>query len=104
MAPSLKKSPLLQSCSLLIKKAKITHVEHPTGKPTTSTVGGKRKSDGTDNQTKKKRDISDKSLNLDKFLGMGIFHLKKGTTLASKALPEKSKLKDGVCLEFLLSR
>jgi hypothetical protein len=84
------------------QESKITHLEHPTGKPTTSTVGGKRKSDGTDTQTKKKRDISDKSLNSDKFLGMGIFHLKKGTTPVSKALPEKSKFKNGatVCLEF----
>ena len=83
------------------KESTITpHVDHPTRKPTASTVGGKRKSDGTDTQTKKKRDISDKSLNLDKSLSMGIFHLKKGTTLALKALPEKSKLKDGVCLEF----
>ncbi len=30
---------------------------------------------------------------------MGLFHLKKGTP-ASKALPEKSALKDGICLDF----
>jgi hypothetical protein len=34
---------------------------------------------------------------------MGLFHLKKGTP-ASKALPEKSTLKDGICLDFLLPR
>jgi hypothetical protein len=40
------------------KESTITpHVDHPTGKPTASTVGEKRKSDGTDIQTKKKRDI-----------------------------------------------
>ena len=70
--------------------------QESTGKTTASTEGGKRKSDGgADTQTKKKRDTSDKSL------AMGIFHLKKGTP-ASKALPEKSKLKDGasICLDF----
>jgi hypothetical protein len=30
---------------------------------------------------------------------MGLFHMKKGTP-ASKALPEKSTLKEGVCLDF----
>ena len=35
----------------------------------------------------------------DKSLKMGIFHLKKGTPI-SKALPEKSTLKEGFCLDF----
>ena len=30
---------------------------------------------------------------------MGLFHMKRGTP-ASKALPEKSTLKEGVCLDF----
>jgi hypothetical protein len=30
---------------------------------------------------------------------MGLFHLKKGAP-ASKALPEKNTLKDGICLDF----
>ena len=57
--------------------------------------GGKRKSEGGDSQQKKRRETSDKSL------AMGIFHVKKGTP-ASKALPDKAKLKDGasICLDF----
>ena len=63
--------------------------------PTAGTEGGKRKSDGADNQMRKKRETSDKSLT------MGIFHVKKGTPVL-KALPDKTKLKDGasICLDF----
>jgi hypothetical protein len=63
--------------------------------PAAGTEGGKRKSEGGDTQTRKKRETSDKSL------AMGIFHVKKGTPV-SKALPDKSKLKDGasICLDF----
>ena len=44
---------------------------------------------------RKKRETSDKSLT------MGIFHVKKGTPVL-KALPDKTKLKDGasICLDF----
>ena len=58
--------------------------------------GGKRKSDATDPGTKKKkRETSDKSLQ------MGLFHVKNGTPVA-KGLPDKSKLKDGegICMDF----
>ena len=65
--------------------------------PTDANGGGKRKANGEAEQQaegqKKKRNTSDKSLK------MGLFHLKKGTPV-SKALPEKSTLKDGVCLDF----
>jgi len=65
--------------------------------PTDANGGGKRKGNGEAEQQaegqKKKRNTSDKSLK------MGLFHLKKGTP-ASKALPEKSTLKDGICLDF----
>ncbi len=95
-----KEIPPFEKLFFVYQESRITQIEHPTGKPTASTVGGKRKSNGTDTQTKKKKDILDKSLNSDKSLGLDIFHLKKGTTPVSKALPERSKLKDGVCLEF----
>jgi hypothetical protein len=64
--------------------------------PAATTKGGKRKSDGTNPAPKrKKRETSNKSL------AMGIFHVKKGTPVF-KALPNKSKLKDGasICLDF----
>jgi len=65
--------------------------------PADANGGGKRKGNGEGEQQaegqKKKRNTSDKSLK------MGLFHLKKGTP-ASKALPEKSTLKDGICLDF----
>ena len=68
-----------------------------TNQPADANGGGKRKSNGEAEQQaegqKKKRNTSDKSLK------MGLFHLKKGTP-ASKALPEKSTLKDGICLDF----
>ena len=60
--------------------------------------GGKRKGNGEADQQaaagqKKQRNTSDKSLKMD------LFHMKKGTP-ASKALFEKSTLKEGVCLDF----
>jgi hypothetical protein len=67
--------------------------------PADSKGGGKRKGNGNGKGEqqpagqKKQRNTSDKSLK------MGIFHLKKGTP-ASKALPEKSTLKEGFCLDF----
>ncbi len=64
--------------------------------PAATTKGGIRKSDGTNPAPKrKKRGTSNKSL------AIGIFHVKKSTPV-SKALPNKSKLKDGasVCLDF----
>jgi len=68
-----------------------------TNQPTDANGGGKRKANGEAEQQaegqKKKRNTSDKSLK------MGLFHLKKGTPV-SKALPDKSTLKDGVCLDF----
>ena len=68
-----------------------------TNQPTDANGGGKRKGNGKAEQQaegqKKKRNTSDKSLK------MGLFHLKKGTP-ATKALPEKSTLKDGICLDF----
>jgi len=59
------------------------------------TEGSKRKSDSGETQPRKKRETSDKAL------AMGIFHVKKGTPV-SKALPDKSKLKDdaSICLDF----
>ena len=68
-----------------------------TNQPANENGGGKRKTNGDGDQQaegqKKKRNTSDKSLK------MGLFHLKKGTP-ASKALPEKSTLKEGICLDF----
>ena len=63
--------------------------------PAAGTEGGKRKSEGDGAQPRKKRETSDKSL------AMGIFHVKKGTPV-SKAIPDKSKFKDGasICLDF----
>ena len=65
--------------------------------PADTNGGGKRKGNSEGEQQaegqKKKRNTSDKSLK------MGLFHLKKGTP-ASKALPEKSTLKNGICLDF----
>ncbi len=60
--------------------------------------GGKHKPNGNKQKgghKKPKREFS------DKYLKMGLFHLKKGTTNA-KALPDKSTLNDGVsvCLVF----
>jgi hypothetical protein len=72
-------------------------VDATTTKPADSNGGGKRKGNGEGEQQpagqKKQRNTSDKSLK------MGILHLKKGTP-ASKALPEKSTLKEGICLDF----
>ena len=65
--------------------------------PADANGGGKRKGNSEGEQQaegqKKKRNTSDKSLK------MGLFHLKKGAP-ASKALPEKSTLKDEICLDF----
>jgi hypothetical protein len=57
----------------------------------------KRKSDGNKSGGKKKsrKEISNKSLK------MGLFHVKQGTPTV-KALPEKDKLKDKICLDFCL--
>ena len=67
-----------------------------TNQPADNNGGGKRKGTGDGEQQeggKKQRKTSDKSLK------MGLFHMKKGTP-ASKALPDKSTLKEGVCLDF----
>ena len=66
--------------------------------PAEANGGGKQKGNGLAEQQaaagqKKPRNTSDKSLK------MGLFHMKKGTP-ASKALPEKGTLKEGVCLDF----
>jgi len=66
--------------------------------PAEANDGGKRKGNSEAEQQaatgqKKQRNTSDKSLK------MGLFHMKKGTP-ASKALPEKSTLKERVCLDF----
>ena len=66
--------------------------------PAEANGGGKRKGNGEAEQQaatgqKKQRNTSDKSLK------MGLFRMKKGTPV-SKALPEKSTLKEGVCLDF----
>jgi hypothetical protein len=83
----------------------ITHVltRNNTKKTTTQTTilskggGGKPKSNGKDQQAQKK---SKKAFS-NKSLKMGLFHIKMGTP-AAKALPDKSRLKDGVgiCLDF----
>jgi hypothetical protein len=63
---------------------------------TISGEGNKRKSDGNGPGKKKSRkEFSDKSLK------MGLFYINKGTPVA-KALPNKGKLKDKVCLDFCL--
>ena len=68
-----------------------------TTQPTDGSGGGKRKPNGEEQQgqKKQKKEFSDKSLK------MGLFHVKKGTP-ASKALPNKSTLKDGatICMDF----
>jgi len=56
--------------------------------------GNKRKSDSNEPGKKKSRkEFSEKSLK------MGLFHIKKGI-LAAKALSDKGKLKEEVCLDF----
>ncbi len=61
---------------------------------TVSGEGNKSKSDGNEPGKKKSRkEFSDNSLK------MGLFHIKKRTP-AAKALPNKGKLEDKVCLEF----
>ncbi len=63
---------------------------------TVSGEGNKRKSDCNEAEKKKlRKEFSDKSLK------MGLFHIKKGTPVA-KALPDKGKLNDKVCLDFCL--
>jgi hypothetical protein len=68
-----------------------------TTQPADGNGGNKRKANGEEQQGQKKtkKEFSDRSLK------MGLFHVKKGTS-ASKALPDKSILKDGVsiCLDF----
>ncbi len=65
--------------------------------PAKANHNGKRKPNGEERDGKKKprKEFSDKSLK------MGIFHVKTGTP-ASKALPDKSTLKDGasICFDF----
>ncbi len=60
-------------------------------RPANGTGGGKRKPNGKEQQGGQKKP---KKEFLDKSLKIGLFHVKKGT-LASKALPDKSTLKDG---------
>ncbi len=66
--------------------------------PANGTGGGKRKPNGKEQQGGQKKL---KKEFLDKSLKMGLFHVKKGTP-ASKALPDKSMLKDGagICMDF----
>jgi hypothetical protein len=80
----------------IVALAPSTTEQKTNAKPAATTKGGKRKLDGTNPApNKKKRGTSNKSLT------MGIFHVKKGTPV-SKALPNKSKLKDGasICFDF----
>jgi hypothetical protein len=61
---------------------------------TVSGEGNKCKSDGDEpGKRKSRKEFSDKSLK------MGLFHIRKGAPVA-KALPDKGKLKDKVCLDF----
>ncbi len=66
--------------------------------PADGTGGGKRKPNSKEQQGGQKKP---KKEFLDKSLKMGLFHMKKGTP-ASKALPNKSTLKDGagICMDF----
>jgi hypothetical protein len=73
---------------------------NPTVQPATLKEGGKYKMNGKEpavvaGNKKPRKEFSDKSLK------MGIFHVKAGT-LAGKALPDKTLLKDsaGICLDF----
>jgi hypothetical protein len=94
--PFARKFFIEQDGGKIVALAPSTTDQKMDAKTATATKGGKRKSDGTDPALKKKkRETSDKSLT------MGIFHVKKGTPV-SKALPDKSKLKDGasICLDF----
>jgi hypothetical protein len=77
---------------------KVNDAKKPsTTQPADGTGGGKRKPNGKEQQGQKKP----KKEFLDKSLKMGLFHVKKGTP-ASKALPDKSTLKDGagICMDF----
>ncbi len=71
--------------------------QSPTSQPKQTAEGSAkvtaRPSSKQQRARKKQRNTSDKSLK------MGLFHMKKGTPV-SKALPEKSTLKEGVCLDF----
>ncbi len=71
--------------------------ESGTTQPADGNGGGKRKANGKEQQGQKKpkKEFSDRSLK------MGLFHVKKETP-ASKALPDKSTLKNGasICMDF----
>ncbi len=73
---------------------------NPTAQPATLKEGGKRKTNGEEpavvaGNKKPRKEFSNKSLK------MGIFNV-KAATLAAKALPDKTLLKDstGICLDF----
>ncbi len=70
----------------------------PSTQPAALGNAGKHKANvNKPGQKKLRKEFSDKSLK------MGLFHVKKGAP-AEKALPDKSKLKDGqgICLDFCL--
>jgi hypothetical protein len=59
-----------------------------------ASIGAKGKKSGDEPSKKKqKRETSDKSLK------MGLFHTKKGASMAT-ALPKKGKLKEDICMDF----
>jgi hypothetical protein len=68
-----------------------------TAQPADGTGGEKREPNSKEQQGQKKP----KKEFLDRSLKMGLFHVKKGTH-ASKAVPDKSTLKDhaGICMDF----
>ena len=76
---------MVRSCTKEWRSKKTTTIQQADGNG-----GGKCKPNGKEQQGQKKprKEFSDKSLK------MGLFHVKKGAP-ASKALPNKSMLKDG---------
>jgi hypothetical protein len=76
-----------------------TTTKPAANQPADSNGGGKRRGNGNGEGEQQPAGQKKQRITSDKSLKMGIFHLKKGTPI-SKALPEKSTLKEGFCLDF----
>jgi hypothetical protein len=96
--PPFAKSFFVEQGSRTITIAPSADLTSSTTQPTVTSKGKKCKSDTTNPGAKKKKTKRETSF---KSLKMGLYHVKKGTTVA-KALPDKSTLKGGkgVCMDF----
>ncbi len=90
--PSFAHTMFVEQASGIVAAALVA-IDKSTATSTPSIEAKGKKSGNEPSKKKQKQETSNKSLK------MGLFHMEKGTTVAT-ALPEKGKLKEDICMDF----